>query len=91
MMMRNMQINVLRGLLYEFGPTFAKARKALFSEVEQALVELSAQLPQMVVDSLREQVTRTKALSEDILARENARVSNCAKIPRCSASPRYRA
>ena len=54
MMMRNMQINVLRGLLYEFGPTFAKARKALFSEVEQALVELSAQLPQMVVDSLRE-------------------------------------
>ena len=68
MMMRNMQINVLRGLLYEFGPTFAKARKALFSEVEQALVELSAQLPQMVVDSLREQVARTKALSEDILA-----------------------
>ena len=68
MMMRNMQTNALRGLLYEFGPTFVKARKALFSEVEQALVELSAQLPQMVVDSLREQVARTKALSEDILA-----------------------
>jgi len=68
MMMRNMQTNAFRGLLYEFGPTFAKARKALFSEVEQALVELSAQLPQMVVDSLREQVARTKALSEDILA-----------------------
>ena len=50
--------------------TFAKARKALLSEVEQALVALSAQLPQMVVDSLREQVARIKALSEDILVLE---------------------
>ena len=70
MKMRTMQTNALRGLLYEFGATFAKARNALLSEVEQALVALSAQLPQMVVDSLREQVARIKALSEDILALE---------------------
>ncbi len=68
--MRTMQTNALRGLLYEFGATFAKARKALLSEVEQALVALSNQLPQAVVDSLREQVARIKVLSEDILALE---------------------
>ena len=66
MKMRNMQTNALRGLLYEFGATFAKGRKALFGEVEQALVDLSTQLPQMVADSLREQVARIKALSEDM-------------------------
>lgn len=70
MKMRTMQTNALRGLLYEFGATFAKARKALLSEVEQALVALSNQLPQAVVDSLREQVARIKVLSEDILALE---------------------
>jgi transposase len=64
MKMRTMQTNALRGLLYEFGATFAKGRKALFKDVEQALEELSTQLPQMVRDSLREQVERIKALSE---------------------------
>lgn len=90
MKMRTMQTNALRGLLYEFGATFAKARKALLSEVEQALVALSAQLPQMVVDSLREQVTRIKALGEDILAlekrlgqqlRQDPKMQRIAQIP----------
>lgn len=70
MKMRTMQTNALRGLLYEFGAIFAKGRKALFSEVEQALEELSGQLPQMVRDSLREQVARIKALSQDMLTIE---------------------
>jgi transposase len=70
MKMRNMQTSALRGLLYEFGATFAKGRKALLKDVEQALEELSAQLPQMVRDSLREQVARIKAMSEDIVAIE---------------------
>ena len=65
-----MQVNALRGLLYEFGATFAKGHKALFAEVEQAFVDLSAELPQMVVDSLREQVARIKALSVDMVAIE---------------------
>jgi transposase len=66
MKMRGMQVNALRGLLYEFGATFAKGHKALLSQVEQALENLSAQLPQMVADSLREQVSRIKALSQDM-------------------------
>ena len=66
MKMRTMQINALRGLLYEFGAIFAKGHKALFGEIEQALADLSAQLPKMVLESLREQVVRIKALSEDM-------------------------
>ena len=68
--MRTMQTNALRGLLYEFGATFAQGRKALFKDIEQTLEDLSAQLPQMVRDSLREQVERIKAMSEDMLAIE---------------------
>lgn len=66
MKMRNMQSNALRGLLYEFGATFAKGERALHGELEPALEALSSQLPQMVADSLREQLGRIKALGEDI-------------------------
>ena len=66
MKMRNMQVNALRGLLYEFGATFAKGHKALFGEIEQAFADLNAQLPEMVAQGLREQVVRIKALSEDM-------------------------
>ena len=70
MKMRCMQTNALRGLLYEFGATFAQGRKALFRDIEQALEDLAAQLPQMVRDSLREQVARIKDLSENMRAIE---------------------
>ena len=66
MKMRNMQSNALRGLLYEFGAVFAKGQRALLTELEPTLEDLSGQLPQMVADSLREQLTRIKALGEDI-------------------------
>jgi len=70
MKMRTMQTNALRGLLYEFGATFAQGRQALLKDIEQTLEGLSSQLPQMVADSLREQVERIKALSKDIAAIE---------------------
>ena len=70
MKMRTMQTNALRGLLYEFGATFAKGRNALFKDVEAALDALSHILPQMVVDTLREQVLRIKAMSTDMVAIE---------------------
>ena len=70
MKMRTMQTNALRGLLYEFGATFAKGKKALFADVQAALDALSDQLPQRVTDSLREQVERIKALSRDMQAIE---------------------
>lgn len=70
MKMRIMQTNALRGLLYEFGATIAKGHNALLRDVEQALQRLDAQLPQMVRDSLREQLARIKVLDQDIQSLE---------------------
>lgn len=70
MKMKVMQINALRGLLYEFGATFARGKNALFSEIEATLESLVKDIPQYVADSLREQVERVKKLAEDIKAIE---------------------
>lgn len=70
MKMRTMQTNALRGLLYEFGATFAKGRNALFADVQAKLEALAGQLPQMIRDSLGEQVQRIKALTKDMQAIE---------------------
>lgn len=52
--MKIMQINALWGLLYEFGATFARGKKALLGELELALEALANSIPQYVADSLRE-------------------------------------
>ena len=70
MRMKIMQINALRGLLYEFGATFARGKKALLDELELALEALANSIPQYVVDSLREQAQRIKQLAMDIRAIE---------------------
>ena len=70
MKMKAMQSNALRGLLYEFGATFARGKNALFAEIETALEALVGDIPQYVADSLREQVKRIKDLAKDILAIE---------------------
>ena len=70
MKMRIMQTNALRSLLYEFGATFAKGNRTLFKEIEATLEGLSDTLPQMVADSLREQVLRIKAIEVDMQAIE---------------------
>jgi transposase len=90
MKMKAMQSNALRGLLYEFGATFAKGKNALFSEIEAALESLVNDIPQYVADSLREQVQRIKQLAQDIKAievrlaqrlRTDADMKRVAKIP----------
>jgi len=70
MRMKIMQINALRGLLYEFGATLARGKKALLGELELALEALANSIPQYVVDSLREQAQRIKQLAIDIKAIE---------------------
>ena len=70
MKIKRMQTNALRGLLYEFGATFARGKNALFSQVESTLESLVGDIPQYVADSLREQVQRIKQLSVDIQAIE---------------------
>jgi transposase len=70
MKMKAMQSNALRGLLYEFGATFARGRNALFAQIETALEALVGDIPQYVADSLREQVKRIKDFAKDIKAIE---------------------
>ncbi len=70
MKMKTMQSNALRGLLYEFGATFARGKNALVGEIEAALEALTGDIPQYVADSLREQVQRIKDLVKDIKAVE---------------------
>ena len=65
-----MQTNALRSLLYEFGATFAKGKRALFMEIEATLEGLAHTLPQPVRDSLHEQVARIKAIALDMHAIE---------------------
>lgn len=91
MKMRTMQTNALRGLLYEFGATFARGRNALFKEVEQALEELSPQLPQMVRDSLHEQVVRIKALNQECRRSKSAWRCNSRPMRTCDALRRSQA
>ena len=88
--MRTMQTNALRGLLNEFGATFAPGTKALLGAIEAALEDLAGTLPQMVLESLREQVTRIQALTVDIAAierrlavqlRQDPQMQRIARIP----------
>lgn len=90
MKMKIMQINALRGLLYEFGVIFAKGAKALLGDMEAALESLTGDIPQYVADSLREQAQRIKQAEADIKAiekrlaqrlRGNADMKRVAQIP----------
>ena len=65
-MLVRMQINALRGLLYEVGATFARGKKALLDELELALEALANSIPQYV----REQAQRIKRLAMGIRAIE---------------------
>lgn len=92
MKMKAMQTNALRGLLYEFGASFARGKNVLFGEVEAALQTLVSRnsIPQYVAESLREQVGRIKDLSADIKAievrlqerlKDNEQMQAIAQIP----------
>ena len=51
MKMRTMQTNALRGLLYEFGATFAKGNKALLRDIDAQLCSVSpARIVPMLAD-----------------------------------------
>ena len=63
---RTMQINQLRGLLYEFGVNLPAGRQKGMAQVGQALAQLDDTLPVLVLEALREQVARIEALTADI-------------------------
>jgi len=61
-----MQINQLRGLLYEFGVVLPQGRRASIEAAKAALASLAEQLPAMLADSLQDQVSRLRTLDEQI-------------------------
>ena len=64
--LRTMQVNQLRGLLYEFGATFRAGRVAGLAEIRPRMVELEEALPGTLIGSLQDQLQRIEALEQDI-------------------------
>jgi transposase len=63
---RTMQINQLRGLLYEFGVTFRAGRVAGLDEIRKRMAELEDTLPRSILLNLLEQLRRITLFEEDI-------------------------
>lgn len=63
---RVMQVNQLRGLLYEFGVVLPQGRRTSIAAAKIALADLADQLPTMLTDSLQDQLSRLLALDEQI-------------------------
>jgi transposase len=64
--LRTMQVNQLRGLLYEFGAELPQGRQRGIKEIPNALVQLESILPAMVIEALRRQLERLGELDRDI-------------------------
>jgi transposase len=63
---RTMEVNQLRGLLYEFGATFRAGRAAGLAEIRARMAELECALPGTMVCSLHDQLNRIDGLEQDI-------------------------
>ncbi|MBT8360951.1 MAG: IS110 family transposase [Deltaproteobacteria bacterium] len=63
---RTMQINQLRGLLYEFGADLPQGRHRGMARVEEALARLEGRLSPLVIDAIRDQLRRIETLDRDI-------------------------
>ena len=63
---RVMQVNQLRGLLYEFGVVLPLGRRAAIEAARASIASLADQLPAMLTDSLQDQISRLLVLHEQI-------------------------
>ncbi|MGF6735910.1 transposase [Paraburkholderia youngii] len=63
---RVMQVNQLRGLLYEFGVVLPQGRQASIEAAKVAVASLADELPAMLADSLQDQLSRLRGLDEQI-------------------------
>ncbi|MEX3672393.1 IS110 family transposase [Paraburkholderia phenoliruptrix] len=63
---RTMQVNQLRGLLYEFGVSFRAGRVAGLAEIRQRMAELEEVLPQTIASNLQDQLRRIEGIEDDI-------------------------
>lgn len=63
---RTMQVNQLRGLLYEFGVTLKGGRQAGLAEMKQRLAELEEIVPGMLFEAVKEQIKRLDEIEVDV-------------------------
>lgn len=63
---RTMQVNQLRGLLYEFGASFRAGRVAGLAEIRSRMAELEEMLPGSLLSCLQDQLTRIDGLQAEI-------------------------
>lgn len=63
---RTMQVNQLRGLLYEFGVTLKGGRQAGLAEMKQRLAELEEIVPGMLFEAVKEQMKRLDEIEVDV-------------------------
>jgi transposase len=82
---RTMQVNQLRGLLYEFGAIFRTGRVAGLAEIRARMAELEETLPGSMLCSLQDQLKRIDGIEHDIVQLEK-RLGNWHKQdPSCCA------
>ncbi|MBE7569049.1 IS110 family transposase [Acidithiobacillus sp. HP-2] len=63
---RTMQVNQIRGLLYEFGADLPQGRQKGLKEVPDALADLEEFLSPMFLDTVRQQLKRLEQMDKDI-------------------------
>jgi transposase len=63
---RTMQVNQLRGLLYEFGITLRGGRQAGLAEMKQRMAELEHAAPGMLLEAVKEQLKRLDEIEADV-------------------------
>ena len=65
---RTMQVNQIRGLLYEFGADLPQGRQRGLKEVPDALANLEGAVSPMMLDTMRQQLKRLGEMDKDIIA-----------------------
>lgn len=63
---RTMQVNQLRGLLYEFGITLTGGRQAGLAEMQQRMADLEQTVPGMLFEAIKEQLKRLEEIEADV-------------------------
>lgn len=63
---RTMQVNQLRGLLYEFGINLKGGRQAGLAEMKQRMAEMEHTVPGLLLEAVQEQLKRLDAVEVDL-------------------------
>jgi transposase len=63
---RTMQVNQLRGLLYEYGVTLKTGRQAGLAEIRQRMGELEDRVPRLLLQALQGQLARIDGIDKEI-------------------------